>query len=88
MDLMRDSASRIGLCLCEKSGCMSPVSSEDWFKLRYSFRFLRYMLIPRDIQRGYNLTVGPNGEQLMRYKEADTISDLVSSILGRRIQLL
>ena len=67
---------------------MSPMLSEDCFRLRYLFRFLRYMLISRDIQRGYSLTVGPNGEQLTRRKEADTIQNLVSNILGRQIQLL
>ena len=73
---------------CEKSGCMSPMLSEDCFRLRYPFRFLRYMLISWNIQRGYSLTVGPNGEQLTRHKEADTIQNLVSNILGRQIQLL
>ena len=73
---------------CEKSGCMSPMLSEDCFRLRYPFRFLRYMLISWNIQRGYSLTVGPNGEQLTRRKEADTIQNLVSNILGRQIQLL
>jgi len=72
---------------CEKSGCMSPMLSEDCFKLRYPFRFLHFMLISRDIP-GYNLTVGPNGEQLIRRKETDTISNLVSNILGLQIQLL
>jgi len=65
---------------------MLPMLSEDCFRLRYPFRFLRYMLISRDIQRGYSL--GPNGKQLTRRKEADTIQNLVSNILGRQIQLL